>query len=239
MTPVIIYDFSHGFKQTIVFSIWIVYKLVSFLIPFKKASVSDSWPTMFVYTVNFLRELVFSANAFVAVLISSVAVISFFTKIKKNFSKIGIVGLAFFFTFFGFVLSKTASDAYLPMIYVPILFIISFELTSLNKMKYRYVSYFLIILIVLVNLNNIYTKFYSEIGLPYHKRVEAVNKIISIAKGRKYNLIAKGPGSQFRSFTMDYEYLLWLKGKPVSYSNQDLKIYVSENPYNIIIRNND
>lgn len=62
----------------------------------------------------------------------------------------------------------------------------------------------------------------------YKQRINMVRIIIQQAKGRKYNLLGKGPGSQFSSFTMNYQYLLWLRGnEPVS-RKEKLQFIISE-----------
>ena len=65
-------------------------------------------------------------------------------------------------------------------------------------------------------------------GQSLAKRIEAAEGIISQAKGQKYNIEGKGEGSEFESFTMNYEYLLWQKDYPPSKEKQDLVFIIEE-----------
>ena len=66
-----------------------------------------------------------------------------------------------------------------------------------------------------------------------------VNRIIALSSGREYNLVGEGKDSQFSSFTMNYEYLLWWRGYAPSHKNVNLKIFVSESPVGYIVRKNN
>lgn len=71
-------------------------------------------------------------------------------------------------------------------------------------------------------------------------RRNATEKIYQLTSGNAYNLIGKGTGSQFDSFTMNYEYLLWYyyKSEP-SKNDENLKIYIEENNNKILVNKND
>ena len=82
----------------------------------------------------------------------------------------------------------------------------------------------------LVFINNDKNFYY---GAPLDERIAAAKKIIKIAEGKGYNIIGSGPGSEFASFTMNYEYLGWWLGNPPSHDPQKLKFIVNEEHGNI------
>jgi hypothetical protein len=67
------------------------------------------------------------------------------------------------------------------------------------------------------------------------KQLQATAQILKIAQKRDYNLKGKGSGSQFESFTMNYEYLSWWLGRAPSKKNEHLKTYISESASGIKI----
>ena len=66
-------------------------------------------------------------------------------------------------------------------------------------------------------------------GLSFEKRKHTVEKILKIANGQPYNMVFKGPGSEFESSTMNYEYLAWWIAKnPPSKVKQNLGFIIEE-----------
>ena len=57
-----------------------------------------------------------------------------------------------------------------------------------------------------------------------------------MANGKKYNIEGRGEGSEFESFTMNYEYLLWWKGNPPSRQKQDLNFVIEEKQNRIDVK---
>ena len=77
-------------------------------------------------------------------------------------------------------------------------------------------------------LSNFYYSFKNSFKSDLMTRVAVTDKIIALTSGNEYNLIGNGQGSQFKSFTMNYEYLLWWKGHPPVKKNVKLKIIIEE-----------
>jgi hypothetical protein len=88
--------------------------------------------------------------------------------------------------------------------------------------------YFLISTGYKTNLGN------SKIGTFQSKNI-ASEEVLMISNGRPYNLIGKGPLSDFPSFTMPYEYILWWKGSAPQEEDTPLKIQVWEKDGEIIV----
>ena len=133
----------------------------------------------------------------------------------------------------GIIINQTPSDAYLPIIFPFIIFSNAILFEFLLKMKFsKYVSVLLLLLILLLNS---YSILKNDLTTELKDRTNAADKIIKLTNNQEFNLIGKGAGSQFRSFTMNYEYLLWWKGYPVSENTVKTKIVVWETQKGIII----
>jgi len=87
---------------------------------------------------------------------------------------------------------------------------------------------------IVVALNG-YLSLGNNYGLTLKERLDAVDKIINLTKNNNFNLVGKGPNSQFQSFTMNYEYLLWWKGHAPSNVNEKIKVVISEDKKGIRI----
>jgi len=238
MLPVIIYDFSNGFKQTIVFVGWTLYKPFSFLINHQSGNIAHN----FYLVLNFLsvniQKLSFQANIFVAIVIFifSLIYLFYYVFVKEKFkieSSRLILLLLLIVSLFGILINQTPSDAYLPIIFPFVIFLIAIFFDFLLKIKI--IKYPVVILLALIIILNSYASFKNSYIYDFKYRVQAADKIISLTNNQLYNLVGNGPGSQFKSFTMNYEYLLWWKGHPPTNKNVKLKIIVSETQNGIII----
>src|SRR3989344_5707585 len=238
MTPVIIYDFKNGFPQTLVFGGWIFYKIFKSIGGFSSLSFDSGLITSFL--ASKYKFLIF-ANSFslsVLFLFLSFTIFLYLLKKEKKIS-LFIIGITFLIMFLAFIVNKTPSDAYLP-VFFPIIIIISaiFWNHIIKKIKFPG----LIILAIFVFMNIYYFVNYdlSSKNAEFVKRKEATSRIKEYASGKQYNLIGKGVVSQFESFTMNYEYLLWYFYKSIpSEQNVNLKIYIEEKNGKILVSKND
>lgn len=242
MLPVIIYDFSNGFKQTIVFLGWTLYKPFSFLIKHQSGNFADNFYLVLNFISVNIQKLIFQANIVVAILIFifSLVYLFYFVIVKEKFridSPRFILSFLLIISLAGILINQTPSDAYLPIIFPFVIFSIALFFDFLLKLKI--IKYPTVILLFVIIFLNGYSSFKNSFDYDFKYRIDAVEKIISLAGGQEYNLTGSGPGSQFKSFTMNYEYLLWWKGHPPANKNVKLKIVVSETQNGIIIRKND
>ena len=238
MLPVIIYDFSNGFKQTVVFLGWTFYKPFSFLIKHSSENLFSNFKYVLEFLAVNVQKLVFEQSFIISIsifILSAVFLIYSVAKYKKfkiNDSRF-ILLFFLFFSLSGILINQTPSDAYLPIIFPFVFFTVGlfFERVLINKKT----KYFGILILLIILISNFISS-YNNSFVPYFKnRMIAVDKIISLANGKEYNLIGKGPGSQFESFTMNYEYLLWWKGHPPSKNEARLKVIILETEKGIII----
>lgn len=236
MTPVIIYDFKNGFVQTLVFGGWIFYKILKSVAGFSSLSFDSGLITSFLVLKYKLLILAQYDNIAFLILLSSFTYFLFkvFTQNKEKASYF-ILLFIFLFPLLSIYLNKTASDAYIPMLFPSIIAISSVFFASLIK-HFNILGKITLFVIIFLNINYIFKDNFFVKGPTFRDRENVVDKIITLTKDKRYNLIGEGQGSQFKSFTMNYEYFLWWKGHPPSKENEANKIFIGETSKRIIIR---
>lgn len=238
MIPVLIYDMSNGFKQTLVFLVWVIYKPFSFL--FKTNAINPS--TDFLDILNFLfinlQKLIFNVNFEVSAIIFLLSLLVLAYKMKKDSKSLSnpyfLLFIFLIISILGIIINKTPSDAYLPILFPFVILTVSIFFALILRIKFLRKIILSIVFVILIT--NFIFSYKNTFKPDYKNRLETVDKIIVLTNGQEYNLIGEGNGSQFESFTMNYEYLLWWKGVPPSKKKENLKIYVSENETGIKIR---
>lgn len=236
MAPVIIYDFKNGFPQTLIFGGWIFYKIFKFIAGFSSSSLDPGLITSFLASkYKFLILSQYDSISFLIFLSSFIYLLfKVFTKNKEKTSYL-ILLFVFLFPLLSIYLNKTASDAYIPVLFPSIIAITSVFFASFIR-HFNMLGKVTLIVIIFLNLNFIFKDDFFAKRITFRDRENAVDKIITLTKDKRYNLIGKGEGSQFESFTMNYEYLLWMKGYSPSKNNVKNKIIVSESSEGIIVQ---
>lgn len=230
LLPILIYDIGQGFPQTIKFGAWILYRIISF-------SLTNTFE-MFFYFISFIKRLIFIPTGFVALFIFLLSFIFFLLDVFKNRSLknshpskiILLLGLGI--PFLGFFANRTASQAYLPLLFPLSIILVSYFFDFLwQKIKPKTIPFIFISIIVISNIFYLTSwDFFIEPGFTFAKRLEAARMIIQKAEGKEYNLKGLGRGSEFKSFTANYEYLTWWLGQAPSEKKTSLTVLVSEEP---------
>ncbi len=236
MAPVIIYDFSHGFKQTVVFLGWVIYKPFRILINNQSGNFMHNFGIILKFLLLNLQGMIFEYSLILSGLIFGLSVIYLlYLCIKKLEIRSGNFVLIFLLliSLFGVLINQSPSDAYLPIIFPFAILTIAIFFDFLLSIKL--LSYVALVIFCTVIATNSYFSYLTTQGYELQLRSKAVEMIIKLAEGKKYNLIGKGEGSQFATFTMNYEYLLWYKGFPPSTTKTAQTISVSEVNGKIII----
>ena len=243
MLPILIYDFSHNFPQTIKFVIWIGYRILR-LFGYPGVHAEDqliSSNSMMLFSFNFYKNLVFAGNnivAFVILIFSSTVL--FINLFRKKMCEVGFVLLALWIliSVVGFFANKTPSEAYLPILFPALIFLTAFSFDKVMKIKRFFIPVFLsIIFIVLMNSYFVILSEYSAKSSNFKQRLLIAKEIVKKANGQDYNLVGKGEGSQFESFTMNYKYLTWWLGHSPSKSLKKLKFIIQEKESGAFFKN--
>lgn len=249
MFPILIYDIKNGFPQTIVFGGWIIYKGVSFILKLFEGSSTNFQPyiLIFDYFYEFIRKLVFMQNGIFSLTVFIFGIFILIYKIINNrMLKKGDLGILLIFLLLvflvgGIFVSKTASDAYLMSLFIPSILMISIFLDYISKNRRIYLLVFSLVLIIsFMNVfhlisNDYFTGSKKNFGPNLYDRTKAVREIIKDSGDKTISIIGKGEGSQFESFTDNYEYLLWFYGKNPKEREGDILYILSEGKRGITI----
>jgi 4-amino-4-deoxy-L-arabinose transferase-like glycosyltransferase len=236
MTPMILYDIHHGFPQTLKFAVWVVYRIaVLFGFPTVTSNPpGETWHTFAVYNLNVLQQILFLGNGLIALAILLTTLMAYIWSVYKNTkdkTRTGKILLLIFFILptLAFLAQKTNSGAYLLMLYSQMIILIGVAVTSF---KNKTVVSGLILLVIAIGVFNVQSllknNYFSAIS--YSIRLQNAREIIELSKGKPFNIITRGQGSQYESFVTPYNYLVWYLGHPASEKSEKLKFYVSEYP---------
>jgi len=239
MIPFILYDISHGYKQTIGFLVWVGYRLVKF--PLNTPINSLVEPS------SYLVQLILAPSFAISILILSGSIVFFlyiFTLNLRNRNiELGtlLLFLYLFIPLFGLFLHRAPIEADILLISPFIIMAIAVFVDRLMSFSLlKKLSILILLFISFVNVRFILSTNYLTINtakdrLTISKQLRAADSIIKIAKGKNYNLIGQGELSFFPVFTMPYEYLLWWKGYPPKKEKVGLKIVVWEKDGEILV----
>lgn len=242
MLPMLIYDISHGFPQTLKFLAWLGYRVLLFfgyppINPFLSATPND----MMLYFYRYIEQLLFVGNAQVALGIVFAAGLFYVVQFMRK--KLDII---FFLPVIlvGFLagciyLTKTPSEAYLHMIYPLSVIVIAIFINSL--FFYRYMKFILISLLVIYagfNIQFLIRQNFSFEEMPgtVPVRMEIVQYLMKEAQGKEYNLYVETRWNQSEDYAKNYAYLAWLHGHGPSVEKQPLRFVVEEKSSVIKVR---
>ncbi|HEX8931704.1 MAG TPA: hypothetical protein VF810_00945, partial [Patescibacteria group bacterium] len=232
MLSMLLYDLSHGFAQTLKFLAWLGYKI---LIIFGYSAINQPTSIPMQTMLNFVdlsyTKLIYPSNGFFAFFLFSLSIV---VAVRAVYQQRNINFVSLFLSTIVLVLGlftiRVPSDAYLPMLFPSIILITAYVLQNLLKIKQTiFLIYGLIFVLVMGNLVFLIANNYTFTGInSFQERLTAAKKIVKGAGEKEYNLKGRGVGSQFASFTMNYEYLTWWLGHGPSKDKQGLVFTVSE-----------
>lgn len=245
MFPIIIYDFSNNFSQTLKFIVWIGYRILKF---FGFPSIHEETDvvnlgSMFTFSFQFYQSLIFAVSSVVSLVILivsfSMLFINAYSLVRRRIKDIGFILLFLWILIssVGYFINKTPSEAYLPIFFPALIYLVAYSFDKLMQIRILIIPCVLLICI-LSSVNTysiIFLKYFTNNGLSFSNRLSAAKEIVKKARGRNYNIVGIGVGSQFESFTMNYEYLAWWLGHSPSRENKNIKIYISESKNRIKI----
>lgn len=243
LAPMILYDLSHGFPQTVGFMAWIGYKvLVLFGLPPLTQTTSVSWSTMGSFAVEKFTTLIFAYSNVVSaiIFICSVGYLTTLVVLKFKRKKLTVnfllLLLVISVSLGGFFVAKTPSEAYLPMLFPSLIILTAlfFDALLTNK-TFKIHAVILLGIILLANSYYILSMINSQ-PEGYMQRIAVAKQIVAQAKGGNYTIRGEGPGSEFPSFVMNYQYLTWWLGHEPSSTKQKREFIITETKNNITVK---
>ena len=244
MIPFIIYDLNHGFPQTVKVIIWIFYRLAVFLgyPPLNPNAPGETWTTFFIFLQNLIKNFIFNPSKELSILILLIGLLFLFYKTvnnrRKKIKKINYIFILLFILVpaIAYIAAKTNSAAY-TLIVFPQLMIMLGILFSFNT-RHKIVNLSFLLIAILIGLTNTFVLFKSnfETNRTFRAKIEEAKQIIDVSRGKPYNIIGIGEGSQYESFTTPFEYLTWWQGHGPSKNKEELKFYLNGNTDRIEFR---
>ena len=241
MIPMLLYDLGHGFPQTVLFLVWIGYKIATVVgYPQLHPDIgSTSIKNVLEFIAESYKRLIYIHNHFVAF---AIAIASSFFLIKSIFDRIRsknhniaeyVVGIVTCVSILGIFAIRVTSEAYLPILFPTIILITALFFDKLIKTKPK-MSFVVILIVGVIAFANVVTLikenyFISNSG-GLSTQIILSKEIVRKAEGREYNLKGEGLGSQFESFTMNFEYLTWWLGNAPSRDTKELQYIINARP---------
>ncbi len=236
LLPMIIYDFSNGFPQTLKFFVWGVYRIaVLFGYPPINPSQTESWGSFLKFITDYIGKFYFVRNEYLALLIFIIPMIFLLISVMRSRFKNPNENTLFAFLIIPaifYIFAKTNSASYLPMFFPQAAIGLGYFLGSFKKR----LLFFPIILICIISFLNIY-QFPDRKNqkITFTELVKSSREIVSKSNGEPFNIIEKNQASGFPNFIQNYEYLTWWLGNGPSNKNEKKKFYVSVENSNIIV----
>lgn len=250
MFPVLAYDTQHQYLQTIKFAHWVIYlRIIKPLFELKLFTNSSgtSFDTLQFYAQHYIKTI-FLQNELFALGIFVISSIWIGITIRKYYKKLlitphGILLLCFATLLGGFLTNITLSEAYIPFFFPVIILVtaLTFEwlLSLQNAIKFPAavnLMLFCLVNIYALNAQNYLVGVSHGYGVSYKARIEAVDTMLRDSQGSSFSLVGRGPGSQFESFTQNYEYLIWWKGKTVDKKSPKTRFEIAESSTQITLK---
>lgn len=237
MLPMLLYDLSHKFVQTVGFIVWMLYKVVMvFGFPTGKEESHFSYFDILAFGTERYMHLVFPYSMVVSTILFIMSFIYLIDKsIKKNKNAFLLLILNSVLII-GFFVAKTPSGAYVPLLLPGLLLSLAYMLSTILR---RFpLSIILFILMIISNIQYLLLHNYTFVPQQntFTDRLNVAKYIVKEANGKEYNLIGSGNASQFSSFTMNYEYLAWWLGNGPTKEETSLKFSIEESDYQLKVK---
>jgi hypothetical protein len=246
LTPVIIYDVFNGFKQTLLFGAWNIYTLIR--IPFSLfGNIGDQPGATFINdSLPYITRLFFPESDIYSLLaLLGTCTVGVVCLMHRRFMLGGAMCIIPIFAYIG---ARTPSEAYIPLAVPGISLMIGMTVYFLKKQLLQLTALFLLgVWGISGSLYLIERQFLLDqpngYGASLTERLMLVDTVINrIGKDTPHIWEQTGPGKEFRSSTMQYEYLAWWKGAtPTLNQHAPYRIRVSDNPdgtltYQIVVQ---
>lgn len=236
MIPMLLHDLTHGFPQTLKVGVWLVYRVAVLFgyPPVNPEFKGDSWNSIINFILDYNSRFFFVNSKLIALIIFSSVFLFLLCKAYKNNFKSVQENILIIFTFIpviSYLLSKTNSGAYLPMLFVQLAILVGFLFGNVRK---KYFVFSTGVFLIIIGFNA-YLSLKSYIGIPIKPRIEYSKEIIKMSGNEPYNIVILGPNSKFYSSQLNFEYLTWWLGKEPATQPVRKKIYVDELADRIII----
>lgn len=243
LLPQIVYDITHHFRQLVLFTAWVGYRVVSFfgyknehMFSFDRLQQTLTTITLYLHKMISWDELVYWLVA--AILITGF--IKWLHQKKRNSSPSYLVWCWIVLLIAGYIVHGSPSEAYFPALFVPISLAFGWSLSQAKTQRGLLMALFLIGLVMVVNVEfitrsrvlSVMTKTSSDIPSDtWLPRLEAQQQVVSLILGNTQGpvyLRSESPGHQFPAFLDNFRYLIWLSNRSITPSGEPVWIDFGE-----------
>ncbi len=242
MLPIIIYDIQNEFLQTLKFAHWSIYLRAIKPLLESGGQQFNFFENTAYYFEQFRRLIFLHDPVFAFIILLFFIGYLAFRLLKQSKFQISeyLLWLFFIVPFALFLINKTRSDAYLPLLFIPLILLVSFALYSLFNKK----PVFLATLVIVIGLSNVVSLISNNYlmqvpngyGLKYEERVKAVRLIKDQAQQKTISIVS---GNNLSNVTLPYEYLLILDGYTIdSNASEKFEIYELLDRVNVQYKSN-
>ncbi len=234
--PFILYDLTHGFKQTVGFALWVANRIRLFFgLTVSGQSTTIHAPGALQTIAEQVVRVVFPSFPFLVLLLLGILLIVLLKQRKKTLNRNKVLPLTLILlwilvSLFGFFIHAAPGTAYFPLVFPPIVILIGYMFYKLmEKIK---VSLLLFAIIVIINVAFILRHSYFletqyangatvpgwsyGLGPALSEQLKLTDFIVSDAKNRSVQLKGGGFLSKFQSSIDNYKYLALWKGIIIS-----------------------
>jgi len=211
--PKIIYDFTHGFKQTLGFIAWGIYRFLSFFGFKGEHTVSlDSFKIVTLTIFDYWKKFISWDNPLIAIIIALAIIVTIIYRLqqKKLTLNLKILFSFILINFIAFYFHQGPSEAYFPVLFPAWALLIGW---LVNHFKKPVIS----LLFILLSFYNIYYLVNHDF-IPYgptlEQRLTVVRLIKSQTQNQPFKLKNHHSVEQYHSFLDSYRYLLWWFNRP-------------------------
>lgn len=236
MLPIIVYDMSHGFKQTVIYAGWLVATALESVLSLGNSQPTSQWVNDFFYqSYEYVRRLLLITNGELAIVLFGLSLFIPMVILYRQYRihqvkpELLLLSLWVFIGLVIYIVNKTPSEAYLPLFYPAIIFFLAITFDFFSKITPKLIVV-MVSLIVLLNISSLlkHNYFMEEVGISFQERLYAIRLVSIQARHQSYQLVGKGHGSQYESFLAPYEYLGWYLGHTMSEKTKSESVFSIE-----------
>lgn len=237
LSPFIISDLRKGvFMQTYGFAGWMLTKIIESIfsiVNFNRNTYLDEIPY---YLKQFIIPNSYVLSISIIVFLTVIFIKELFVKkiiFKGEYLLLliwGFLGISAFF------IRGSFSVAYFPLLFLPIILILSISLYWMfkNNMRVLYLALLIFALSNILYFKNFNNNLLKSNVFNYPKQLEVSEFIINFVEGKRYSLQYLSSNIQFESSIDNFRYLLWYMGnEPVTLSDNRLILVDNEKYFDI------
>lgn len=231
LTPFIVWDLKQGvYLQTLGFLGWVATKSLEGILGL---FTGERGVFLFNPVVDYLKRIIFAPSTFISFILLSLAMLVFipsFRKVSKETS--AYLKLIFVWSVLGsvsFLIRGIYSGAYIPLLFFPLIVILSLFFDWVIKKKKK-VGVGLLTLMILGNVYYLMKNFNKVKKITLSDRIRVADYIVKNSQDQDYELIYRGTGYVFPLGDSHWRYLLWWRGKEPK-AKEEFKLAIFEYPH--------